>query len=205
MRFLSDTDKQQIAEAIRVVEKNTAGELVTVIARRSDDYFFIPLLWASLLALTVPGLVLLLQNDWLLAHSYMVQFISFFVLAVVFRWPTLTMKLIPRHVKYQRAHRLAMEQYFAQNLHHTQQRTGVLIFVSVAEHYVEVIADKGINDVVSSNHWNTIVQEFVERIKAGKVRDGFIEAINGCGQVLSEHFPVSEHDKNELPNHLIEL
>lgn len=205
MTFLTADEKNRIRQAIEDVERQTAGELVTVIAQQSDDYLYIPTLWAALIALAVPGVISYLPFDILLVNSYLTQFIVFIVLAMLFQWPPLKLRLIPRYVKVQRARRLAHVQFLAQDLHHTAQRTGILLFVSVAEHYVEIIADKGINDAVSAGTWDKIVTQFVNDVKQGQVAGGFIAAIQQCGQVLIQHFPVTAHDKNELPNHLIEL
>jgi len=205
MAFLSQQELQDIRQAIAAVEMQTSGELVTVIAGQSDDYLYIPTLWAALFALAVPGLAALLSQPWLQQHVYLLQFATFMVLALVFQWRPLKFHLIPRAIRYERAHRLAQQQFLMQNLHHTEQRTGVLIFVSVAEHYVEILADRGINDAVPDNTWDSIIQQFTDQLKQGRVARGFIQTIQHCGEVLAEKFPAGDDNRNELPNRLIEL
>jgi len=205
MSFISDSDKQRIADAIREVESKTSGELVTVIAREADDYYYIPTLWAALCALMLPALVTVFGLEHALLDSYGAQITVFLVAALLFRIPALKYAVVPQAVKRQRAMRLAREQFLLQNLHHTEGRTGVMLFVSVAERYVEVIADKGINDVVQAGAWDWVVAEFVGKVKEGKVADGFVSAVHACGEHLVQHFPVQEGDRNELPNHLIEI
>ena len=205
MSFLNDNDKQRIAEAIEQAERNTRGEFVTVIAQAADDYLYIPTLWAALIALLVPGVVELSVWPWASAHSYELQVITFVVCALLFRWIPIKRLLIPKYVKHQRAHRLAQEQFFQQNLHHTKDRTGVLLFVSITEHYVEIIADKGINDVVHAGVWDDVVADFIHQVKAGQVTTGFLQAVKACGDMLAEHFPNTEENRNELSNHLIEI
>ena len=205
MTFLSEADKQRIAEAIRDAEMKTSGELVTVIARSADTYLYIPILWASIAALTLPAIVLLLTVDLQFPLLYLLQIATFMGLALLFRWNPLKMRLIPKAIKNRRAGRLAWEQFFAQNLHLTQQRTGVLLFVSVAERYVEIIADKGINDIVKRNAWDDIVADFTKRVKSKEIPEGFLSAISACGKLLAESFPRPEGDVDELPNRLIEI
>lgn len=205
MKFLNDADRQRIRSAIEAAERRTRGEFVTVIAREADDYLYIPLLWAALIALLIPAVTHVIDQPWLAAHSYMVQIAGFVLLAVLFRWPLVKHRLIPRAVQHQRAHRIALEQFLLQNLHGTQERTGVLLFVSRAEHYVEIIADKGINDRVAPGTWDALVEDFVAHVKQGKVADGFVSTIEACGDLLETHFPAGEGDRNELPDHLIEL
>ena len=205
MGFLSDSDRLRIDEAIREVEARTSGEIVTVIARESDDYYYIPSLWAALCALFLPALVIAGGLQGTPLDSYGAQVLVFMVAMVLFRIPALKYRLIPKGVKRRRASRLAREQFLLQNLHHTEGRTGVLLFVAVAEHYVEVIADKGVNAVVPNGTWDWVVADFVAQVKAGKIADGFVRAIEGIGSHLIQHFPVADGDRNELPNHLVEL
>lgn len=205
MAFLSAEEKVRITEAIKQAEGRTSGEIVTVIAGSADAYWFIPLLWAAVLALSVPAVVLLV-DPWIYpVELYGGQLLLFAVLALLFRWTPLKMRLVPGAVKRRRAGRLAREQFLAQGLHHTKDRTGVLLFVSVAEHYVEVLADSGINEKVAPDAWTNLVDAFVAKVKEGRVADGFLEAVAGCGAVLAEHFPRAPGDKDELPNHLVEF
>jgi len=205
MAFLTDSEKQQIAAAIAAAEQKTRGELITVITRSSDTYRYIPLLWAALLSLLVPGILTLFEKPLSLNIAYLVQICTFLGAAAVFNWMPLKIRLIPGAVKKLRAHRLAQEQFFQQNLHMKSERTGVLLFVSAAEHYVEIIADQGINDVVSHDAWQNIVQDFVQHVRQQQVTDGFLAAIATCGELLANHFPATDKDINELPNHLVEL
>jgi putative membrane protein len=205
MAFITDDDRQRIRAAIEAAELRTRGEFVTVIARESDDYLYIPILWAALISLAIPGLAQLSLVPWLVAHTYSIQVVAFVLIAVLFRLPAIKHRLIPTYVQRQRAHQIALEQFFLQNLHGTEERTGVLLFVSVGEHYVEIIADKGINDRVEPGAWDAVVQVFVADVRRGRVADGFVDAIEGCGRLLETHFPIGEGDRNELPDHLIEL
>ena len=153
----------------------------------------------------MPALVSLLERpDWQ-AHTYSIQITSFILLAVLFRHPVIKMRLIPSWVKRQRSHRVALEQFLIQNLHATEERTGILLFVSVAEHYVEILADKGINDVVDADAWDNIIRAFVIQVKNKQIADGFVQAITSCGELLEAHFPAHAINNNELPDKLIEI
>ena len=205
MAFIGEQDRQRIRAAIEAAELRTRGEFVTVIAREADDYLYIPMLWAALIALCIPVLVPFLEQPWLTAHTYTVQIIGFVLIALLFRLPVIKHRLIPKAVQHQRAHFVALEQFLLQNLHATQEGTGVLLFVSVAEHYVEIIADKGINDRAAPGSWDSLVSDFVAHVRRGRVADGFVQAIEGCGDLLEAHFPATGGDRNELPDNLIEI
>ena len=203
-QFITDKDAKRISRAIEKAEKATSGEIVAVVARSSDDYHFIPLLWAALLALAVPMFMFTL-SDWPWTHIYALQLGVFATFAVAVQWWPLRIALVPTAIKRSRAHRHAMEQFLGQNLHTTRGRTGVLIFVSVAEHFAEVIADEGIYKKVDEDIWVETVNAMTGKIAQHKVADGFITAIDMCGEVLAEHFPPGSASENELANHLIVL
>lgn len=205
MAFLNDDEKQRLRRRIEAAERQTRGELVAVMARESDPYPYIPLLWASLISLSLPP-VISVAGLWIdLTTVSAIQLAAFLVLALLFRWPRLKMRLIPKATKLRRAARTAREQFLAQGVHHTTDRCGVLIFVSVAEHYVEILADQAINAKVAQSEWDAIVGTFVASVKRGEVAAGFEQAVDACGTLLAEHFPAAHGERSELPDHLIEI
>lgn len=204
MALLTEHEQRQVAEAIARVEKTTDAELVTVLAARADDYAYIPLLWASLIALVVPGVVHYLSGYLTMYTLLLAQWATFIVLCLVFRLPKVTTRLIPRSVRHWRASNLARRQFLEQNLHHTLGSTGVLIFVSEAERYVEILVDEGISRHLDDSSWNGIVQAFTQQVKQGQTLAGFIACIEACGELLKVHVPMTQ-TRNELPNRLVVL
>jgi putative membrane protein len=203
--FVTEQEKQTISDAIRTAESRTSGEIVTVIARAADDYLYIPTLWAGLIALLAPSVLLLMPIELEFLVIYTIQICIFVAATILFRWTPLKLALIPKAVKHMRASRLAHEQFIQQGLHRTADRNGLLLFVAVAERYVEIIADQGINERVPKDTWSGIVDQFVSQVKRREIAAGFLAAIERCGNILREHFPVEPLDQNELSNHLIEL
>jgi putative membrane protein len=204
MSLLKQPEYGCVIDAIHEVERRTDAEVVTVLARRADNYYFIPSLWAAMIALLTP-VVLIYMPFWLSAMDLLIaQWGVFVVLALLFRIPPVTMWLIPRWVARFRAGLLARDQFIANNLHHTAAATGLLIFVSEAEHYVEILVDRGIAEKVDNSEWQIIVDALTARIKAGQVCAGFIECIEQCGEVLERCVPATSQ-KNELPDHLVIL
>lgn len=205
MTFLNDTEKQRLRDVIRAAEAKTSGEIVTVIARASGDYFYYPTLWAALLAILAPLVPVGLDISFAPLGVVELQLLVFALLTLAFRWPPLKLKLVPRAVKQQYCARRAREQFLAQNLHTTRDRTGVLLYVSVAEHYVELLADAGINAKAPAGTWDRIVADFTAQLHAGRIAAGFVEAVHAIGTQLAAHFPAEVANPNELPDHLIEL
>lgn len=204
MRLLNQTQLDEVARAIEQVERESDAELVTVLASRADDYVYISTLYAAVLALLMP-LLLMLTPFWLDADELLFgQWLLFIGAALLFRVPVIMMRLVPKQVKHWRAANLARRQFLDNNLHHTKGETGVLIFVSEAERYVEIIADRGINQHVSHEQWQQIVMQFTTQVKAGQTLAGFIACIESCGSLLKQHAPATSQ-KNELPNRLVVL
>ena len=110
-------------------------------------------------------------------------------------------------MKRERAHAAALRQFLAQGLQKTERRTGVLIFAAAAERYVEIIADGGINAKVTQEVWDKAVASLISGIKDGRPADGFVAAIEQCGAVLAEHFPVAPGTVNadEIADKLVEI
>lgn len=204
MSLVTKEEQERISAAIRAAEEKTNAELVTVIARASDDYRYIPLLWASLIALVSPALVIqtaLYDADPLLLFG--LQMLTFVVLALVFSLPGLRARLIPRGVKEWRAANMAHRQFLDLGLHHTSGETGLLIFLSEAEHFVEILADRGISGEVDNAEWSDIVREFIDAVHADQVEKGLTHAIERCGEILARAVPKTEDNHNELDDRLV--
>ncbi len=202
--MITDSDKARIAEAIRAAEAKTAGEIFCVIAQHSSDYRLVPIAWAAVIALVVP-LPLIYLTAWSASAIYILQLIAFLAAAIGLSQPGIRFHVVPRRAKHDRAHAEAMRQFWAQGLHKTQARTGVLIFASVAERYAEIVADAGINEKVTPEVWARAIHSLVSGIKHGKPGDGFVAAIAECGAVLAQHFPPGAMKKDELADKLVEI
>ena len=187
-------------EVGRGLEPTLTDALSKIIIENS----ILPKFRTALLALAVPIPLILLTN-WPVEYIYLLQLAAFFLASVLFQWPPLRFALVPKSVKHPRSHQRAVEQFLAQNLHTTKSRTGVLIYVSFAERYAEVIADEGIYRKVESSVWEDVIAELTSHLARGTHTHGFVKAIEMCGKILAEHFPPGHYDKDELSNHLIVL
>ena len=205
MAFLSAEEKQKISAAIRNVEAGTQGELLCVITSASNDYRYLPLFWSVLVTLLVPAVIWMSGVWWNAWEIYFAQIAVFLVVMTAFQWGPVKMRLIPKHAQIMHAARRAREQFYAQGLHRTRERTGVLLFVSVAEHFVEILADEGIHTKVAPGTWDSIVAAFVDNVRQQRTAQGFLQAIEACGTILQEHFPARVDNPDELPNRLIEV
>jgi putative membrane protein len=228
---LTSEELAEIQAAVAAAEARTTGEIFCVIAEESADYHATPLAWAAGVALLAPAILLLagvevrvpdlglggwsaVQAERLgetaargaLTGALLLQAVLFLITLSVVSIGPVRRALTPRGMKRERVRQRAEEQFLSKNLHATRERTGVLIYVSLAEHMAELIADEGIHAKVGPAAWEAAMAALVGGVKAGRPAEGFIAAIGQCGEVLAAHFPPTADDNpNELADAVVIL
>jgi putative membrane protein len=229
-RTLSPADLAAIKAAVRQAETRTTGEIYCVVAEQSAGYGETPLAWAAGVALLGPAVLLLggvhvtvpeLFGGWTAAQvgqaaetaarsalvgAILLQAVLFAAVALLVAWRPVRLALTPRGVKRHEVRRRAAEIFLSKNLHLTRERTGVLIFVSLAERMAEILADEGIASQADPAVWDRAMAALSEGLKRGEPAAGFAAAIGLCGDVLAEKFPAKPGDNpNELPDAVVLL
>jgi len=226
---MTEQDHDRISAAVAEAEAKTAGEIYCVMAPAVSDYRETPLAWAAGTALVLPALALLLGFEpqaltrlfggWEAGHAaaadqtiftalaiYVgLQAVVFVVAALVVSIPGIRRALTPRSLKAERVHRAAMEQFLAKGLHMTRERTGVLLFASLAEHRAEVVADEGIYAAAPHEVWDEVVALLIAGLKRKDPAGGFEAAIRRSGEILAQYVPPRADNPNELPDRLVIL
>jgi putative membrane protein len=220
-------EHDRIAAAIAAAETRTSGEIFAIVTDEVPRNGAVALGAAALVALVVPPLAVAAGLDpvsllpfggggWHVGDDRfeLLRGISsfaalqdlLFLAVLALAWFTrLNLWLTPKKLRRERVHAEALKQFLSKGLHVTAERTGVLLYVSMADHVAEVIADEGIYARVAPEVWGDTILALIEGIKAGRAADGFVQAIGIAGAVLAEHFPPRAHNPNELPDKLIEL
>jgi putative membrane protein len=203
--MIDDGMRQRIAAAITKAEQGTRAEFVAAIARRADEYRSYTLLAALAVAL-IAGLTTWALLPWpgpgeTLAAE-LIAFVAVYGLAV---FTPLGLVVVPAARKRRMASRLARLMFLQRGLASTEERCGVLFFVSRAEHYVEIIADRGIDQAVEAGTWQQIVDTFTAAVKRGEVEQGFLGAIETLGALLARHYPAQGENPNRIPDRLVEI
>ena len=198
---ISAQDHERIASAIRSAEAKTSGEIVCVLARTSSHATALPVLIAAAVALALPWL--LVDFTAMTVHRILsLQVIVFLALLVLLCLPRVRVALMPRKARRAIAHRVAMEQFASRGIARTKDRSGILIFVSLAERYARIIADEGIAARVPQAEWQAAIDALVAHMRDGRIADGFITAIELCGNKLAEHFPRATASHDVLPDRI---
>ncbi len=221
---LSEADRQRVSDAVARAESNTAGEIVTVLADRSDGYTDVVLAWAAavafiaLVALAVaPQFYLSLfealsggwVHDWTVRELFTIALavatVKFAAMVLLQLIPALRFFLIPGPIKAKRVHERALRAFRIGAEQRTTGRTGILIYLSMREHRAEILADAAIASKVEASVWADALDALLQRVKQGDVAGGMCAAVEQVGTVLSLHFPRQDDDVNELPDRLIEV
>lgn len=222
--MFSTSDHQRISDAIKAAETKTSGEVVVIVSSRAHRYPTTALSVAALAALALPFTAVLfgwspadLLPDWeaLDARSHerrslevliCVQALTFAAVLALGWFTPLARKLTPQGLRRDRVHQTALTQFRARGLDATHGRTGVLLYVDEPDHIAEVIADTAVFKLVPAEHWADTIDALTAGFRAGQPAEGLIAAIGLAGGVLADHFPtLGEPDRNDLPDHLIEI
>jgi putative membrane protein len=189
---LTAEERQRIDAAIAAVEQSTSADLEVMVMRASDRYSLYPLVWAGFSALAVAGIAALLRPGLSGRNVLMVQLLGLILLTALFDWMPIRLWLVPTHVKHAHARQLAHREFRAHFAGDKATRECILFFVSLGEHYVEIIADHETHARVPSNVWNDVIRDFTAAVTAGRVADGLLGAVESCGTILKTHYPLRD-------------
>ena len=221
---MTDADRTRVSEAVAAAESHSSGEIVTILADSSDGYGDVALAWSALVGLLALGALALLPEfylgiwdrllggwafEWTPRHVFEV---ALFVVTMKFGamwlfqlWRPLRLFLVPPAIKHARVRARAVTCFKVGAERRTHGRTGILVYLSLAEHRAEIVAEEAIASKVAPEVWGDAMAAMIAEIRAGRPGAGMVAAVEQVGAVLAQHFPRAEDDRNELPDRLIEL
>ncbi|HWT11829.1 MAG TPA: hypothetical protein VN231_03670 [Allosphingosinicella sp.] len=224
MQRLSRQDHELVTAAVAKAERGSDGEIVTIVAGRSDAYHDVALHYAVLAMLVVPAKLALLPQGWIdwaagLALGWNAEFsrgalmvalfallaLAFLLVRLILAYMPLRMALTPGRTKTRRVHRRAIELFRTGCELKTRGRTGVLLYLSLLEHRAEIVADEAIAGQVEPEIWGEAMAVLIDEVKAGRPGAGMAQAVERIGEVLARILPKTLDDPNELPDRLVEL
>jgi len=199
--LLRDEALRSIESAVRTAEARTSGEIVPLVVDRSDSYATIRGAWAAFAAFA-SGIAMLYTPLDVIPWLPVVQAAAFVLVYLGAGQRDVLRALVPAAIRDASTQRAACLAFVEQGLTNTRDRTGVLLFVSLLEHRVIVLADRGIDSRVEPGTWDGVVERIVSGIRERHAEVGLCEAIETCGRVLAERFPRGADDVNELEDRL---
>jgi putative membrane protein len=201
---LGDAEQERVRSAIRAAERRTVGEVVPVVVERSDPHPSAE--WLAALGFLLAGSAALLPHlPWRAPFAFLLTQLAFGALgfALARALPGFKRLFVFESRASAVANEQAFQEFYANGLHRTQGATGVLIFVSLLERRVVVMADEGIAARVAPEAWKEVDELALAGIRRGSLAEGLESAVARAGELLAAHCPWGEGDRNELPDRLI--
>ncbi|HXS06420.1 MAG TPA: hypothetical protein VN723_06485 [Rhizomicrobium sp.] len=226
--MLSRSDHERIAAAITDAESKTAGEIFCVLTQEVSRYREVPLAWAAVAAFVAPPLLVMaglhrlamadIFSSWTddtvravenlilraLTTYTLLQAAIFLAVALIASLPRIRRFLTPRFLKRHRVRQVARHHFAASGARLSHAEPHILIYASLHDRQVELVAHHAIHQAVGEGPWNDAVAAVTQGMTSGKPADGFIRAIAICGEAMARHFPPNGAPKNLLPNDILE-
>ena len=207
--LIENLDREKIAAAVSDAENRTAGEIVPYVVPRSDRYEIAVWRGASavaLLSVTVVLLIVQFYQGWGLGWLFTPWAVAMVALlggvggAILGAYvPPIQRALAGSDMLDLTVHRAAMQAFVEEEVFSTRDRTGILLFVSLHEHRIEVLGDTGINAKVSEDEWINVVHRIRTGIENRNLTAGLVDAIEMCGKMLERRgVDIRPDDENEL-------
>lgn len=226
--YLTEQDHARIAAAVGEAELLSSGEIVTILADRSDGYTDVALAWAALVAFLalaalaiVPDFYMGLYDRWvadwghewsprrIFALALAVASVKFAAMLLLQLWQPLKFFLVPAPIRTRRVHETALRAFHIGAERRTTGRTGILIYLSMRERRVEIVADTAIATKVEPGVWVDAIAAMLAHLRAAPgnagAADAMIAGVGKVGAILALHVPRHAGDVNELPDRLIEV
>jgi len=203
--YLTTVEIEQISQTVHKVEAQVQAEIIPMIVMRSSAVGHVtPLIMLNLMLVFIPLEFYYFQ--WSLDFNLWLGFsvLGAYLLA---RWASC--KLWVQRIftsdadETAQVWRRAELEFYRQKTHHTKDRNGILLFVSIMERKAVLLADETIAREFPADTWAPIVQEFSLSLKAGHWGEGFQKTLERCRELLAEKFPSRNgQPRNELANFL---
>jgi len=189
---------------VAALEKRTDAEIVTVVVKESHDYAFYEfraaivaglltllaaLLWLTPIELSLRAWFWDYHSAYLVLATGGLSFTVMLLVYLVVNIPVLDRLVIPGRVMASRVHERALRACIEEMVLQTEKRQGLLVFVSLLEQRVELLADIGLNNRIAPEIWQRIIGEMGMEMKKKGLVDGILLGIERAGEVLVEYFP----------------
>lgn len=202
--FFSASEKGKIRSLVRKAEQGTSGEIAIMVVDDSDSYGEAEILGALLLSAFI-SLVFVVSIHHVTIWSFIPAVLLFWLPAhyLMRRFPRLKLALAGKRRLEEAVRERAIRAFFQKELYRTREETGILIFISILEHKVWILGDRGINQRIDQQSWFAIAGELAGKIREGNHFEGLCTTIEKLSGMLALHFPKKSDDTNELPDEVI--
>lgn len=202
--FFTPEERERVRAAVAEAEGSTSGEIATMVVDASDSYREAEILGAVLLS----GLLAVVASvaiHHVTIWSYIpLVILLYFPCWYLFRFvPRLKLPFAGRRRVTEAVRERAVRAFYEQGLYRTRQETGILVFISLLEHKVWILGDRGINERIDPRFWQNLAVQLTRGLREGRACEALCSVVSGCGAELSRHFPRRADDLNELRDEIL--
>lgn len=209
-KFLTAAEQQRVTQTVREAERTTSGEIVPMLVSRSHDYPLATLTCCVSFALPIALLLtnLIGERIWI-GPQNMWLFLGLFAALHALLYPLVKRSDRLKHFFLNSEQvekeviKSALAAFYSEQLHQTKDANGILLYISVMEQRVWILADTNINAKIDQQEWDATVADLTAGIKAGQPAEALCQAVQRVGQILRTHFPYQKDDTDELHNLII--
>ncbi len=217
---LTDPNLALIDDAIRDAERSTSGEIAIAITRESSDYSFRELFFSALLGAAAFAALLPFHSavaravdrafwhhpDWYVTAFHGIVLLATTGIAFAFaNLPAIDRIIVPRRERSRAVYARAMRHFAESGVYATREGTGILVFISLLEREVRIVADSGISRLIPQSEWDDIAGSLARGIKERRSAQAIVETVTRCGSLLARHFPPVGDNPNELQDGIVFL
>ena len=189
MTHLSHDERSRLHAACEAAEKRTKARFELVTVPVSDRYALYPIVYGAVVCLAAFGALALFWPELTLRMGFLVTAVAFATSSLLFEWLPLRLMLVPKRAKHWECWELAHRSFAARVLAQTDRKSGIVLFVSLGERYVEVVTDRDVDLRVPQGTWDAVIADFTDAARKGRVADGIAGAVDACAKVLETHYP----------------
>ena len=203
-QLIDEAGAERITQAVQAAEANTAGEILVSVVARSDRHAAAPWRMGVLLAATTFFALHLAPIQLSDAALFGAQLAAIALGHALTRIAEIRRLFVSEQECTEAAEREAQAEFHKHGIRQTENQTGILIFVSLLEHRVVVLADEAIDRVLDPEEsWEEVVELVLGGIRAGDITSGIERAVSRCGEILAHPLPIQPDDRDEIPNAVV--
>jgi putative membrane protein len=191
LHLFSPGDRERIRRAVADAQHGTAAKFAFAAVPAADHYAWFPVVWAAVSALVATGILALLRPHLGIGWGVIVNAGAFMALCLLFDWWPIRVRLVPPHFRHAALANAAHRAYAAHLISKDDAHNGVMLFVSLAERHLEIVAERDAHTAVPAGTWDTIVAGATATMRRKGAAVGLEEAIKACGAALAAAFPAN--------------
>lgn len=187
---MEPAQKAQLKAALAAIGKKTSARVGLTVVPVSDKYPLYPIVFGALSGIAVLGGLAILAPDVSLRTGFYATAAT--VLAVTLiadMWMGLRLALIPKGAKLWECWEMAHRSFASRILARNDRVTGVLLFVSLGEHYVEVVTDRDVDLHIPQSVWDVLIREFAASAKQNHIGEGLTRLVEATADTLAPYYP----------------